>query len=141
MTETVVLTVGSTAYALEVVTMHNSLETLTLRSADDVNESNVLSENVGQGDGVAKLDLAVEVHRELYELVLRGGSCLLEVPHKRRAGLLFFLFAIGKLHSGIAVLFYSANLCDNARTSLNNGAWYIFTISTENGSHSDFLSN
>ena len=50
-------------------------------------------------------------------------------------------FVIGKLHGGITIFFYRTDLRNNTRTSLNNGAWNIFSISTENGSHSDFLSN
>ena len=55
--------------------------------------------------------------------------------------MLFCSFVIGKLYGGITIFFYRANLCDNARTSLNNSAWYVLTLGTENGSHSDFLSN
>ena len=50
-------------------------------------------------------------------------------------------FVIGKLYSGITIFFYCTDLRDYAWTSLNDGAWNIFSIGTENGSHSDFLSN
>ena len=135
------LTVGLATDSLEVVTMYNSLESLTFGSTDDIHELDAFIDNVGERDGVTEFKLSREVHRELYELLFGSGSCLFEVPHKRRAGPLFLFFAIGKLYSGITIFFYCTHLCDNARTSLNDGAWYIFTISTENGSHSDFLSN
>jgi hypothetical protein len=57
------------------------------------------------------------------------------------AGALLFLFVIGKLHGGITVGFYSANLRDNTRTSLNDSARDILPVGTEDGNHSDFLSN
>ena len=53
---------------------------------------------------------------------------------------LFFL-VIGKLYSGITIFLYCTELRNNARTSLDNGAWNILSLGTENGSHSDFLSN
>ena len=50
-------------------------------------------------------------------------------------------FVIGKLYSGITIFLYCTDLRDYAWTSLNDGAWNILSIGTENGSHSDFLSN
>ena len=55
--------------------------------------------------------------------------------------MLFCGFVIGKLYSGITIFLYCTELRNNARTSLDNGAWKILSIGTENGSHSDFLSN
>ena len=72
---------------------------------------------------------------------MRSGSCLCEMPFERGAGMFFCGFVIGKLHGGITIFFYRTDLRNNTWTSLNNGAWNIFSISTENGSHSDFLSN
>ena len=57
------------------------------------------------------------------------------------AGLLLFFLVIGKLNSGVTIGFDRANLRDNTRTSFNDGAWNILSISTEDGNHSDFLSN
>ena len=140
-TQTVVLAVSLAAYTLKVVTVNYALETFTFRSTDDIHELHVIADDVRDGNGVAQFQLSREVGLELYELLLRSGSCLFKVPHKRRAGVLFCSFVIGKLHGGITIIFYRANLCDNARTSLNNSAWYVLTLGTENGSHSDFLSN
>ena len=39
------------------------------------------------------------------------------------------------------IVFDGTDLRDDARTSLDNGARYVLTVGTENGSHSDFLSN
>jgi len=50
-------------------------------------------------------------------------------------------FVIGKLYSGITIFLDCTQLRDNTRPSFDNGAWNILSISTENGSHSDFLSN
>ena len=63
------------------------------------------------------------------------------MPQKRRAGVYLFYFVIGKLYGGITIFFNRTQLRDNTRTSLDDGAWNVLSISTENGSHSDFLSN
>ena len=39
------------------------------------------------------------------------------------------------------VLFRSLHLRNNTGTSFNHSAWYVLTLGTENGSHSDFFSN
>ena len=141
MAKTVVLTVGLTAYTGESVALYDALEAFTLRSTDYVHERNVFCEDVRNCERVTEFELSCEVRLELDELALRSGSCLFEVPHKRRAGVLFCGFVIGKLYSGITIFFNCTELRNNARTSLDNGAWNILSLGTENGSHSDFLSN
>ncbi len=134
------LAVCLAADAAESVAFHNSLKTFTFGSADNVYISRIC-ENIGYSEYVAQFKFLGEIRLEFDEFAPRGGSCLCEVPHKRLAGVLFRNFVIGKLYSGITIFLYCTDLRDNARTSLNNGAWNIFSISTENGSHSDFLSN
>ena len=135
------LAVGLTTDAGESMAFNNALKTFTLRSTDNIHILGILGENVGYREGVAQFKLSREVHRELYELALGSGSCLFEVPFESSAGVFLFLFVIGKLYSGITIFFDCTHLRDNTWTSLNNGAWNIFSISTENGNHSDFLSN
>ena len=89
MAETVVLTVGLAAYSLEVVTMYNSLESLTLRSTDYVNERGLLERNVTHTDDVTELELTTEVVFELDEFAHWRNSCLFEVALKSLAGMLF----------------------------------------------------
>ena len=141
MTQTVVLTVGLSAYTGKAVAVHNALETLTFGSTDYVHECNIFGEDVGNCERVAKLELSLEVRLEFDELAHRSNPCLCKVTLEGLAGVLFCCFVIGKLHCGVAVFFNSADLRDNARTSLDDGAWKVLSISTENGSHSDFLSN
>ena len=133
------LTVGGTTYALEAVTLHNALETTTLGSTDNVHVLGVCEHLCGED--VTELELLVESDLELNHLLLRSGSCLCKMPLERRAGLLLFLFVIGKLYGGVTVFLNRTDLRDNTRTSLNNSAWDILPLGTENGSHSDFLSN
>ena len=135
------LTMGLAADALEVVTMYNSLESLTLGSTDNIHELYAFFDDVRDSEGVAEFELSFEVCLELDKLALRSGSCLFEVPHERRAGVLFCSFVIGKLYSGITIFFNCTQLRNNTRPSFDNGAWNVLSISTENGSHSDFLSN
>jgi hypothetical protein len=140
-TKTVVLAVGLAADSCEAVAVHNALETLTLRSTDHVHERDLSLEDVLNGDHVAELELPAVICGEFDKLALGSGTGLFEMPHQRRAGVLFTHFVIGKLYSLVTVGFDSTDLRDNARTSLDNGARYVLTVGTENGSHSDFLSN
>ena len=135
------LTVGSTTYTGKSVTLDYALESLSFRSTDDIHECNALCEDVCNSELVTEIQLPCEVYLKLDELAHRVGSCLFEVPLKRRAGVLFCGFVIGKLYSGITIFLYCTELRNNARTSLDNGAWNILSLGTENGSHSDFLSN
>ncbi len=134
------LTVRSSTDSGKTVTFHNSLKTFTFRSTDNINECSV-SEDISNRKSVAQFKLLSEIRLELDEFALRCGSCLFKMPLERRAGVLFCHFVIGKLYSGITIFLYCTNLRNYTRTSLNNGAWNVFSISTENGSHSDFLSN
>ena len=135
------LTMGLATYSGESVALDDALESFTLRCADYIHERNVFTENVRDRESVAKFELSCEVCLELDKLALRSGSCLFEVPLKRRAGVLICGFVIGELYSGITIFFNCTELRNNARTSLDNGAWNILSLGTENGSHSDFLSN
>ena len=135
------LAVCLSAYTGEMITVNNALETFTFRSTDYVNEINAILKDVLDCDYVAKLKFLCEVCLKFDKLALRCGSCLFEVARKSLAGVLFCNFVIGKLYSGITIFFYCTELRNNARTSLDNGAWNIFSISPENGSHSDFFSN
>jgi hypothetical protein len=123
------------------VAVHNALETLTFRGADHAHEGDISLEDILNGENVAKLELPAIIGGEFHELALGGGAGLFEMAHKGRAGVLFGSFVIGKLYSGVTVGFHCTDLRDNARTSLDNGARYVLTVGTENGSHSDFLSN
>ena len=135
------LTMGLTAHTGKAVAVHNALETLTFGSTDNIHECNALGEDVGNRKRVAQFEIPREIRLEFDEFALGSGSCLCEMALESLAGVLFCCFVIGKLYSGITIFFYCTDLRDNARTSLDNGAWKVFPISTENGSHSDFLSN
>ena len=132
---------GLAAYTLKVMTVHNALETLTFGSTDNINESHILGEDVGNGEFVAQLEFALEICLKLYELAHRSDPRLCKMALKGLTGVLFSCFVIGKLHCCITIGFDSADLRDNARTSLDDGAWKVLSISTEDGSHSDLFSN
>ena len=132
---------GLSAYTGEVMTFHNTLETLTFGCADDIYETDLFSEDIGDREGVAKLEFSREVRLKFDELAPGSGPCLCEVALESLAGVLFCGFVIGKLYGGITIFFYRTDLRNNTRPSLDNSAWKIFSISTENGSHSDFFSN
>ena len=123
------------------MTVNNALETLALGSTGHIHELDILGEDVGHRERGTEIQLSREVGLELDQLALGSGSCLFEMPLKRRAGVHFCGFVIGKLYSGITIFFNCTQLRNDARTSLDDGARYVLTVGTENGSHSDFLSN
>ena len=132
---------GLSADTGESVTVDNALETLTFRGTDDVNVLYGIIEDTFDGDDITEFELSREVVLELCEFLLGSGSCLFEMTLKGLAGVLFSSFVIGELYSGITIFFNCTELRNNARTSLDNGARYVLAVGTENGSHSDFLSN
>ena len=134
------LTMGLAADSGESVALDYALETLTFGSTDDIYEV-PFSDYIAENHSVAQLELIREVGREFDQLAMGGCARFLKMPFERGAGMFLCRFVIGKLNGGIAVLFNRTYLRDNTWTSLNDGAWNIFSISTENGSHSDFLSN
>ena len=128
------------AHSAEAVALDNSLESFTFRCSHNVH-IRCVSEYIGNRKCVTELKLLSEIRLELDEFALRCGSCLFKMPLQRLAGMLLTHFVIGKLYSGITIILYCTDLRDYAWTSLNNGAWNVLSIGTENGSHSDFLSN
>jgi hypothetical protein len=140
-TESVVLAVGLATDTGESVALHDALETLTLGGTDNVHELDVFREDIGDREDVTELEITGEVGLELEHLLLGGGPCLFEMALQSLAGLLLFFLVIGKLNGGITIGLHRTNLRDNTRTSLNDGAWNILSISTEDGNHSDFFSN
>lgn len=54
--------------------------------------------------------------------------------------MLLLLILEAQLNSCIAIFFDTLNLSNNTRTCFDNSAWYVLTLGTENGCHSDFLS-
>ena len=136
------LAVGLAAYTGKAIAVNHTLKTATLGGANYVNIGDSFGiHDVFESYGVAKCKFLLKIERELDKLALRRNPCLFEMPLKRRAGVLFCGFVIGKLYSGVTVFFYCTELRNNARTSLDNSAWHVLTLGTENGSHSDFFSN
>ena len=140
MAKTVGLAVGRSTDSVEVVAMDNALESLSFGSTGNIDEIAFVND-VGNRDGVAQFQFLLEVCREFGETTMGSGSCLFEVPKHGLTGMFLSCFVIGKLDGGITIILNRLHLRDNTWTSLNDGAWNIFSISTENGSHSDFLSN
>ena len=62
------------------------------------------------------------------------------MTHFRLCCVFLFLVFKTQLYSFIAIIFQSLNLCNYTRTHFDNSAWKIFSLGTENGCHSDFLS-
>ena len=134
------MTVSLSANSSKSVTFHNALEAFTFRNTGYIYPFYIFGEDVSNGESVTQFQFLFE-SMEFNKFVLGSGSCLFKVPFQGLADTRFFHFVIGKLYSGITIFFYCTNLRNNTRTSLNNGAWNIFSISIENGSHSDFFSN
>ena len=131
------LTVSSLAYTTETVALYHTLKPLTLRGTYNVNKSCVIEQFYS--NSVTQIQLCFKFF-ELSQVSLRCYSCSFKMSHQRFS-CMFFLFVLEtQLNSCIAIFFYSFNLSNNTRTCFDNSAWYIFTIGTENGCHSDFFS-
>jgi hypothetical protein len=124
------------AYTAETMTLNNALETVTFRSTCDVNEV-YIREQV-YSDNITELVLLV-ITLELSEVLHWSYACLLEVTHYRLRNVLFCRFLEAYLNSFVAVVLYGLNLRNYTRTYFNYSAWNVLSISTEDGSHSDFF--
>ena len=131
------LTVSSLAYTTETMTFNNTLKTFTFGSSDNINELGT----VEQFDcySVTQIQFSLKFF-ELGQVFLGCYSSFFEVSHQRLCSVLLLLVLEAQLNSCIAVLFYSFHLSNNTRTCFDNSAWYILTLGTENGCHSDFFS-
>ena len=137
LTSAVVLTVSSLAYTTKTMAFYYTLETFTLRSTYNVNKSCVIEQFYG--NSVTQIQLCFKFF-ELSQVFLGSYSSFLKVTHQRLCSVLLLLVLEAQLNSFITVLFYSFHLSNNTRTCFDNSAWYILTLGTENGCHSDFFS-
>ena len=131
------LTVSSLTYTTETMTFHNTLEAFTFGSTYNVYIISAFEQFYG--NSITQIQFCLKFF-ELSQVFLGSYSSFLKVAHKRLCSVLFLLVLETQLNSLIAVLFYSFHLSNNTRTCFDNSAWYILTIGTENGCHSDFLS-
>ena len=133
---TVVLTVSRLTHTTKTVTFYDTLETLTLRSSDYVNE--VFFTEEFHSHCITKVEFLII--NEFCEMTLRRHTGLLKMTQKRRGNILFLHILEAYLHCSITVGFNSFDLSYYARTAFDNCARHILAVGTENGSHSDFLS-
>ncbi len=71
LTQSVVLTVGRSADTGEMITVNNTLEATAFGSTDNINVLHIICNDIGDGDGVSKLELTLEVSLKLNKLALR----------------------------------------------------------------------
>ena len=136
-TSAVVLTVSSLTYSTKSMSFNYTLEAFTFRSTNNVNKASVVKHFYS--NGITQIQLCFKFF-ELSQVFLGSYSSFLKVAHQRLCSVLLLLVLEAQLNSFITVLFYSFHLSNNTRTCFDNSAWYIFTIGTENGCHSDFFS-
>ena len=135
--QTVVLTVSGLTYTAETMTLDNALEAAALGGTDDINE--VAAFKHLHGDSVTKVQFLVKTC-ELGQVSLGCHTGLLEVAERRSRSVLLLLVLKAELDGIVAVTLYALYLSDYTRTQFDNSAWYVLTLGTEYGSHSDFLS-
>ena len=136
-TSAVVLTVSSLTYSTKSMSFNYTLEAFTFRSTNNVNISRIIEQL--HCNSVSQIQFCFKIF-ELGQVSLRSYTSFFKVPHQRFGSMLFLFVLETYLNSCIAVFLNTLNLSNYTRTSFDNSAWYIFTISTENGCHSDFLS-
>ena len=77
---------------------------------------------------------------ELGQVSLGRYACFLEMTGFGLGSMFIFLVDKPYLYSLVPVFFNGFQLRNYTRTNFDNSAWYIFTLGTENGCHSDFFS-
>ena len=127
----------SLTYATETMTLHNALEAVTLGGADNIYELNV-TEEITHSDYITELILLL-VTLKLCKVLHWSNTCFLEVTHHWLGDMLLSGLLEADLYSFITILLDRLDLSHNTRTYFNNSAWHVLAISTEDGSHSDFL--
>ena len=110
---------------------------LIAHGSDYINECAVSKQL--NGDGVTQIQFLFETC-ELGQVSLGRYSGFLEVSHQRCRGILLLCLLITELDSAVAILLHTFHLSNNTRTYFDNSAWYVLTLGTEYGCHSDFLS-
>ena len=132
------LTMSLATYTAKAIATNDALKTFSLRNTYDVDKS-VFLEDI-HGYCIAQIQFGLELF-ELNKFSCRSNTRLLEVTLQRSRGVFLFLFVISQLNSFIAIDFHRFDLSNMARASFDNSAWNVLSIGTENGCHSDFLSN
>ena len=135
--QTVVLTVSGLTYTAEAMTLHNALESLTLRCACYINVSSIVEKF--HSDYIT--EIVFLVISELGQVSLWCCTGFLEVTHHLLCRVLLLLVLEAHLNGSVAIFLDSLYLSYNTRTYFDNSAWQILALSTENGCHSDFFSN
>ena len=128
---------GRLTYTTEVMSLHYALETSTFGSTDNINE--LCSVEQLYAYGITQIQLCLKFF-ELGQVFLGSYSSFLKVTHQSLSGTLLLCILETKLNGCITIFLYCLHLSNYTRTCFDNSAWYIFTIGTENGCHSDFLS-
>src|ERR1044071_8687621 len=120
------------------MTFHYTLESFSFRDTADINDL-PFSKHV-QCDNIAYVFAVFEAF-EFSDLTLRCSLRFRKVTFHCLRSMLLLLLVKSKLECFVAVGFFGFYLRNHARTGLDNCAWYIFTIGTEDAGHSDFFTN
>jgi len=137
-TQTVVLTMSALSDTAETVALDNTLETFTLAHAGNIDELGVIEEL--HRDSLTSLVLTFKTF-ELGQVSLWLDSGLLEVTSLGLGGVLVLLLDEADLKSLITISLNGLDLSNDTRTYFDNSARHVLAVGTENGCHSDFLSN
>ena len=137
LTLTVVLSMSNLTDTTKSMTLHDALETMTLRDSYYIYEAALCKQL--NGNSVTQIQVIIKTC-ELGQVSLWCYTGFLEVSHQGCCGILFLCILETKLDGLITILLDTLNLSNNTRTYFDNSAWYILTLGTEYGCHSDFLS-
>ena len=133
----VILTVRRLSYTAETMALHYALETFTFRCTNYIHVGRIIEQF--NRKGITQIQFLLKTC-ELGQVALGRYSSFLKMSHQRIRRILLLCVHETNLHSSVTIGFYILHLSNHTRTSFDNSAWYILTLGTENGSHSDFLS-
>ena len=131
------LTMCRLADTAKAVALYDTLITFSFRSGYYVNKRGIVKQLYIHH--IAQVELCFKVF-ELSQVPFGGYAGLCKMSHQGFRGMLFLLILKTELNSCITVLFNRLQLSNHTRTCFDNSAWNIFSLGTEYGNHSDFLS-
>src|SRR5678815_1573264 len=120
------------------MTFNNTLETFSLGCSYNINFFTF--SKYFNSDRLTK-SLFNRIIAEFFYKLFGCSISLCEVICSSSSSMLFFFVAISDLGRIVPVGVNSLNLCNNTRTSFNNGAGSLLSIRTEDAGHPNLFSN
>ena len=132
------LSVSLIPYTIEVMSLHDTLETLTLRGSNDIDKFPFLK-HINCQHLTILLFMPILKTSKLGHITLGSRVSLCKVPLHRLRCMRLFLLPKRQLYSIVSVRFDGFHLCNYTRTSLYNSARHLLAVGIKQASHTNFF--